>query len=63
MLWYTWEQKNVNIKYEKEIQPKNDKKIKIIKTNQRKKQIKIWLLNATSMLKPWHADFMEKALY
>ena len=36
MLRYTWEQKNIHIKYKK-IQPKNNRKIKIIKTNQRKK--------------------------
>ena len=40
MLWYTWEQKNIHIKYKKK-QPKNSRKIKILKPNQRKKWSKI----------------------
>ena len=62
MLWYTWEQKNIHIKYQK-INPKNSRKIKIIKTNQRKKRTKIWILNATSMVKPWLPEFIRKALH
>ena len=38
MLWYTWEQKIIHIKYKK--QPKNNGKIKIIKSKQRKKKKK-----------------------
>ena len=44
-------------------QPKNNTKIKIIKTKQRKKRIKIWTLNATSMLKPLHPESIKKALH
>ena len=62
MLWYTWEQKNIHIKYKK--QHKNNRKIEIIKTNQRKKRaIKIWILKATSMLKPWYPESIKKALH
>ena len=61
MLWYTWEQKNIHIKYKK--QHKNNRKIEIIKTNQRKKRaIKIWILKATSMLKPWYPESIKKKL-
>ena len=38
MLRYTWEQKNI---YIKKIQPNNNRKMKIIKANQRKKRTKI----------------------
>ena len=59
MLWYTWDQKNIHMKYKK-IHPKNNRKTKIIKTNQRKKRTKIWILNATSMVKPWLPEFIKK---
>ena len=62
MLLYTWEQKNIHMKYQK-IHPKNNRKIKIIKRNQRKKRTKIWILNATSMVKPWLPEFIKKALH
>ena len=39
MLWYTWEQKNMHIKHKK-TQSKNNRKIKILKTNQRKNEQK-----------------------
>ena len=63
------------------MEPKNNRKINIIKSNQRKtwtkqnknleikkkkkkkKRKKIWILNATSMLKPWHLEFIKKALH
>ena len=39
MLRYNWEQKDIHIKYKK-IQSKNNRKIKIIKTNQKIKMSK-----------------------
>ena len=55
------ETKKYTYKIYKKIQPKNNRNIKILKTNQRKKLTKMWILNATSMLKPWHPEFNQKS--